>query len=143
MVDREPIVMTGNRGTLAEELLASTTFKDSLRMLLKHIDPESGPELVRTLLGKDPEVPMALLSVLPILANTFIRSALEFVSLLRSIYPSQLLAGMVESLLQDVDREALVSLIREARALGSELAPVLDAFARAVEDPSSTGKEAA
>ena len=56
----ERIGMMEGRISASRELLSSTTFKDGLRLFLKDIDPESGPELVRTLMGTDTEVPMAL-----------------------------------------------------------------------------------
>lgn len=139
----ERIGMTEGRISACRELLSSTTFKDGLRLFLKDIDPGSGPELVRTLMGTDVEVPMALVSTLPVVANTLIGMAMELVLQVRGRYPAPLLAGMAASLLQDVDRDTLASLIREARKLGRDLAPALSAFARAVEERSSAGEEVA
>ncbi|HOS97379.1 MAG TPA: hypothetical protein PLR71_01895 [Deltaproteobacteria bacterium] len=129
------------RTRVAEELLASTTFKDSLRMFLRNIDPGAGPGLVRTILGKDTEVPLAVMSSLPAMANCLIGIAMELVVQVRSIYPPPLLAGMVASLLEDVDRRSLACLIHELRDLGRDLAPAFSAFAKAVEEQSLKGKE--
>lgn len=129
------------RTRMAEELLASTTFKDSLRLFLRNIDPEGGPELVRTLLGKDVEVPLAVMSTLPAVVNCLIRMAMELVVQVRGTYPPPLLAGMVESLLEDVDRETLACLVSQVRDLGKDLAPVLNAFSQAVREQSREGKE--
>ena len=133
--------MTENRTRMAEELLASTSFKDSLRLFMKNIDPESGPALVRTLMGSDVEVPLAVMSTMPVVANCLIKIAMELVAQVRGTYPAPLLAGMAESLLQDVDRETLAGLIREIRDLGRDLAPAFSAFSRAVEEQSREGKE--
>jgi hypothetical protein len=108
---------------VADELLASTTFKDSLRLFLKNINPESGPVLVRTLMGRDVEVPLAVISAVPVVANCLI------------------LTAMTESLLQDVDRETLARLIREIRELGKDMAPVFRAFSESLEEQSSKEKE--
>jgi hypothetical protein len=132
--------ITEHRRRAAEELLASTPFKDSLRLFLKDIDPEAGPTLVRTLMGKDPEVPLAVMSTLPVVANCLFRTAMELVKLIRQ-YPPPLLAGMIEALLQDVDRETLSCLIREGRDLGKIIAPALSKLAGAVQEQSSAGKE--
>lgn len=137
---KERIGMMERRRLAAREVLSSTTFKDGLRLFLKDIDPGSGREFVRTLLETDAEVPMALVSTLPAVANTLIGMAMELVLQVRGRYPAPLLAGMAASLLQDVDRETLVCLIGEARKLGQDLAPALSAFARAVEEGSSAGE---
>ncbi len=129
------------RTRVAEELLASASFKDSLRLFLRNIDPEAGPGLVRTILGKDPEVPLAVTGALPVIANCFIKIAAELVVQVRRTYPPPLLAGMVESLLEDVDRQTLACLIHDLRDLGSDLAPVFGAFAKAVEEQALRGKE--
>jgi hypothetical protein len=126
---------------VAEELLTSTTFKDSLRLFLRNIDPGAGPGLVRTLLGKDVEVPLAVMSTLPAVANCLIGIAMELLVQVRGKYPPPLLAGMVESLLEDVDRESLKGLISQMRDLGRDLAPVIDAFSEAIQEQSREGKE--
>ena len=125
---------------VAEEILASTAFKDSLRLFLKNINPESGPVLVRTLMGRDVEVPLAVISAMPAVANCLIKIAMELVVQVRK-YPAPMLAGMTESLLQDVDKETLALLIREVRELGKDMAPVFRAFSESLEEPSSKEKE--
>ncbi|HPL65284.1 MAG TPA: hypothetical protein PLG94_02085 [Smithellaceae bacterium] len=125
---------------VAEEILASTAFKDSLRLFLKNINPESGPVLVRTLMGRDVEVPLAVISAMPAVANCLIQIAMELVVQVRK-YPAPMLAGMTESLLQDVDKETLALLIREVRELGKDMAPVFRAFSESLEEPSSKEKE--
>ncbi len=140
MDNRQDTGMLENQTKVAEELLASTSFKDSLRLFLKNIDPESGPALVRTLMGKDVEVPMAVMSAMPLIANCLIKIAMELVMQVRK-YPAPLLTGMTESLLQDVDRETLVRLIREMRELGKDMAPVFRAFSESLEEQSSKEKE--
>ena len=126
---------------VTEELLASTVFKDSLRLFLKNINPESGPVLVRTLMGRDVEVPLAVISAMPVVANCLIQIAMELVVQVRK-YPVPMLAGMTESMLRDVDKETLARLIREIRGLGRDMAPVFKAFAQSIEEQSFEEKEA-
>ena len=132
--------MIESRTRAAEELLASTAFKDGLRLFLKNIDPDSAPGLVRTLMGTDAEVPLALMSAFPAVANCLVKAAMELLTLIRQ-YPAPMLAGMVEALLKDIDTATLSRLIREARGIGRDLDPVLSAFVQAVEEQSSSGKE--
>jgi len=140
MDNRQDTGMLESRTKVAEELLASTSFKDSLRLFLKNIDPESAPALVRTLMGKDVAVPMAVMSAMPMIANCLIKIAMEMVVQIRK-YPAPMLTGMAEYLLQDVDRETLVQLIREIQELGKDMAPVLRAFSESLEEQSSKEKE--
>ena len=140
MDNRQDTGILENQTNVAEELLASTSFKDSLRLFLKNIDPESGPALVRTLMGKDVEVPMAVMSAMPLIANCLIKIAMEMVVQIRK-YPAPLLTGMTQSMLQDVDRETLVRLISVVRHLGKYMAPVFSAFSESLEESSSTAKE--
>jgi len=132
--------MIETRRMALEGLLASPTFKESLRLFLKDIDPESGPALIRTLLGKDVEVPLAVVGTIPVLANILIRTAMELVLQVRSKYPAPLLASMADSLLQDVDKETLAGLMKELRGLGRDLAPAWDSFRGS---PEAQGKEQA
>ncbi len=143
MDERQDLGMIEGRRRVAEELLASTTFKDGLRLFLKNMDPDDGPAMVRTLMGRDVEVPLAVTSSLPVVANCLIRSAMELVRLVRSQYPAPLLAGMAEALLKDIDRETLARLIREAGELGRDLAPAFSAFADALREQPQDGKEPA
>ncbi|HHO77372.1 MAG TPA: hypothetical protein ENN05_13225 [Deltaproteobacteria bacterium] len=141
MDETSNITMIERNRRIAEELLASTTFKDSLRLFLKNIDPEAAPALVRTLMGKDVEIPMAVISTLPVITNCLIKMAMEIVIQVRGKYPAPLLSSMTESLLEDVDRETLICLIKEIRGLGNDLAPAFNAFSQAIEEQSSKGKE--
>ena len=140
MDDRQETGILEKQIRVADKLLASTTFKDSLRLFLKNMDPESGPLLVRTIMGKDAEVPIAVISAMPVVANCLIQIAMELVLQVRK-YPASMLAGMTESLLQDVDKETLARLIREIRELGKDMAPVFRAFSESLEELSSKEKE--
>jgi hypothetical protein len=119
-----------------DELLAKTTFKDNLRALLQNIDPENSPQLIRTLMGKDPEVPLAIVCALPAIANCLIKAADELLTRIQDQYPSPLLQGFARSLLEEIDRESLARAITKAKQLSDELSPVI----REVFDPPEPEK---
>ncbi len=116
------------------ELLDKPAFKDSLRLFLKNIDPENSPLLVRTLLGRDIEVPLAVAGVLPSLANVVLLAACELIVQVREKFPAPLLAGFVESLLSEIDRDTLARLVVEIDGLGSDLGPVFGEAWKSVKD---------
>ncbi|MCK9265110.1 MAG: hypothetical protein M0R18_15075 [Deltaproteobacteria bacterium] len=109
-----------------DRLLSKTAFKDNLRALLRNIDPENSPRLVRTLLEKDPEVPLAIVCALPAIANCFIKAAEELLTRIQSQYPPALLQGFARSLLQEVDRESLARVAARVTQLGEDLSPVVN-----------------
>jgi hypothetical protein len=123
-----------SRSRVLEELFTKTAFKDSLRLFLKSIDPDSSAQLVRTLLGTDIEVPMAVVGALPAIANCFIKAGMELIMQVREKFQPVLLAGFVESLLDEIDKETLAILMAEGRALGNDLAPVFLAAWKVLED---------
>ena len=129
------------KATILDELLAKTAFKDSLRLFLKNIDPDSCPQLVRTLLGKDIEVPLAFAGALPVLANCFIKAGHELIIQVREKFPPPLLASFVESLLDEIDKETLASLITQARELGSDLSPLFLAVWKVIQDQATRREE--
>ena len=122
------------RANVLGELLDKTAFKDSLRLFLKNIDPETSPHLVRTLLGRDIEVPLAVAGALPALANAVIKAVCELIVQVREKFPAPMLASFVESLLSDIDKEDLARLIREINDLGNDLGPVFRSAWKAVQD---------
>ncbi|MGO9146939.1 MAG: hypothetical protein ACLQDF_11280 [Desulfomonilia bacterium] len=130
-----------SRSRVLEELLAKTTFKDSLRLFLKSIDPESSPHLVRTMLGTDIEVPLAVAGALPVLANCFIKAGHELIVQVREKFPPPLLASFVESLLDEIDKETLANLIVEAKELKNDLAPLFFAVWKVIQDQAARKEE--
>lgn len=108
-----------------DRLLSKTAFKDNLRALLRNIDPENSPRLVRTLLEKDPEVPLAIVCALPDIANCFIKAAEELLTRIQSQYPPALLQAFARSLLMEVDRESLARVAAMAKELSEDLSPAV------------------
>jgi hypothetical protein len=123
-----------SRSRVLEELFAKTAFKDSLRLFLKSIDPHGSTQLVRTVLGTDIEVPLAVAGALPAIANCFIKAGMELIVQVREKFPPEVLGGFVESLLDEIDKETLARLMAQGRALGKDLAPVFLAAWKALED---------
>ncbi|HQJ07671.1 MAG TPA: hypothetical protein PLF54_01625 [Deltaproteobacteria bacterium] len=111
-------------GRMIGELMEKTAFKDSLRALLQNIDPENGPQLVRTVLEKDIEVPLSIVSSLPGIANTLILMADELIRQVLEKFPPPLLTAFIESLLAEIDREALARVIEGSRQIVRDLSPV-------------------
>jgi hypothetical protein len=141
MEERSNMGYLETRSRIMEELLEKTAFKDSLRLFLKNIDPEDTARLVRILLGTDIEVPLAVTGALPVLANSLIRAGHELVVQVRDKFSPELLAGFAESLLEEIDKETLASLINDGRALGKDLAPVFQAAWKVVEDKAFKARE--
>ena len=106
-------------------LLSKTSFKDSLQALLRNIDPENSPKIIRTLMETDPEVLLSVMSALPAVADCVIRAADELLRRIRAQYPPELLQGFARSLLEEIDRESLARVISQARQLSKELSPVV------------------
>jgi len=125
---------------ILEELLGKTAFKDGLRSLLRNIDPENSPKLIRALMGKDIEVPLAIVSALPAIANCFIRIADELLVEVRGKFPPPLLAGFVASLLDEIDKEALARAVANSRGLAEDLTPVFQAAMKALEEGKKIGE---
>ncbi len=141
MEERSNMGYIETRSRILDELLEKTAFKDSLRLFLKNIDPNSCAELVRTLLGKDIEIPLALTGALPVIANCFIRACHELIVQVRDKFSPVLLASLAESLLDEVDKDTLAHLIAESRALGKDLAPVFLAVWEVIEHKTAQAGE--
>jgi hypothetical protein len=141
MEERSNMGFIETRSRIIDELLEKTAFKDSLRHFLKNIDPNSCAELVRTLLGKDIEVPLALAGALPVIANCFIKAGHELIVQVRDKFSPELLTSFVESLLDEIDKDTLARLIAESRALGNDLAPVFQAALNAIKDKTAQAGE--
>ena len=124
---------------ILEELFDKTAFKDGLRHFLRNIDPENSPKLVRTLLGKDIEVTLALMAALPELINALILALDELISQVRVKFPPALLNDFVRSLLDDIDREALTRVMTGTKELGDQLSPVFREALKAAHEQTKEG----
>jgi hypothetical protein len=82
------------------------------------------------------EVPLALMGALPSIANCLIRAIEELIIQVSEKFPPPLLAGFMESLLEEIDKEALARTITNAKGLAEDLTPVFQAAWKAIEERS-------
>lgn len=106
---------------ILRELIRSTLLKDILRTNLNAIHPESGSRTVKTLLGEDPEVFFGTASSLPVIINALMAALTELAVQLRDKYPPELLKSFLQSLYEDIDREAAAKCARAWADLASSL----------------------
>jgi hypothetical protein len=118
---------------ILETIMARPDFKEGLRALLNNIDPDNSPRLAQVILSKDIEIPLAFMCALPGMANIVIRMADEFVRQVNRMFPAPMLQSFAESLLSDIDYEALARAIEGVKGLGQDLAPVFDAALKNIE----------
>lgn len=117
------VINTTNR--MLAGFLNKPEFKENLRITLKNIDPESSPELVKTLLWQDIEVSLGLLGALPGVANSLIRAIDELLIQIVDKFTPDLLAGFVGSLLDEIDAVRLQRIIQNIQPLARDLSPLL------------------
>jgi len=139
MAEHEGRGIIDAQSRILEELLDKTAFKDGLRHFLRNIDPENSPKLVRAFLGKDIEVTLALVAALPELINALILALDELISQVREKFPPALLKDFVQSLLDDIDREALSRVMTGTKELGDQLTPVFREALKAAHEQTKEG----
>lgn len=120
-------------GTVAERLIESPNFKENIKALLRNIDPEESPELARTLLWKDPELTLAMLGALPVILNTLIRFVDETLKEVNDKFSPELLRGFMQSLADDIDKDAMRRIIQNGSVMYAALAPVFIELWREIE----------
>ncbi len=98
------------------ELLRTPRFKQAVKILLNSVDPESAPELARTLVWEDTDLFLSLLSTLPRLLNALVRLALELSEQLGNFTPD-LLDAYLGRLLEEVDGESAGEALGQAASL--------------------------
>ncbi len=137
---------TIDRGVLdaLDRMLASAigrpAFKDGARILLTNLDPQGAPQLVRTLLWRDVELPLGILGALPQLANILIGILAELLRQVEGKFSPELLDGFAASLLEDIDKQALAEILTRGQPLVARLAPLIE---RAWEEVQAQGPEKA
>jgi hypothetical protein len=123
-VNRAGLVDAANR--VSRELLRTPRFKAGLKMMLNSLDPDSAPDLVKTLMWEDTDVFLSLLGSLPAMVNIVFLSLRELTVQLDNFTP-EMLADFMAQLIEKMDGEAL------GEALGSTAL----LFARMGELPAS------
>lgn len=96
---------------VTQELLSTPKVKDAIKIIIKSLDPESAPGLVRTLMWKDPDLFLALAGAAPDLINALILGSKEAVEQVDKI-PPPLIAELVAKVIDKVDGEAVGCIIR-------------------------------
>mgnify|MGYP000918724687 FL=1 len=120
--------------TFLKELISKPALKDDLRAVLKSMDgPQTGRELVRTVLWQDLEFSLGLMGGLPIIANAVIRAFDELLAQLGDKFSPQLLHGFIASLLDDIDTATLGQAIKRLRPMLDTLSPLFRELMQAVE----------
>jgi hypothetical protein len=97
---------TRDRSGILRELIRSPLIKDILRVNLNEMNPKTGSQMVKTILGQDPEVFFGLISNLPVFINTLISAFTELAIQLKDKYPPEMLKSFLASLYEDIDKEA-------------------------------------
>jgi len=102
--ERKGVIEGGSRVT--RELMRSPRFRQTLRILLRELDPENTPLLVRALTQEDPELFLSLLGSLPAMANIGIEGAHELLRQLHEV-PHGTFIAFIPELIEGVEAEKL------------------------------------
>ena len=106
-----------------QELLKTPRFKESLKVIINSVDPQSAPGLVRTLMWEDAEVFLDIVGVLPEIINAFILGGKEMLVQAEN-YPPEMLADYLSQMLDKIDGEALGSSMARGSKLHGQLQEV-------------------
>ncbi len=121
-------------GRIARVLLNKPGFKANLALLLKHIDPDSVPDLVRTLIWEDVGVALSLADAVPKIANALIKAAEEAVTQVNDHFPPEFLREVIRIILADIDFAALMNVRTGFHRIMAEVAPL---FTPEEQDPGA------
>jgi len=89
------------------EVMKKPVLKQNLKNILKNIDPDSAPELAKTLLWQEPEFIMMILAALPSIANVVIKLLDQLLVEMVEKFPPDLLNGYFKGVFEDLDQEAV------------------------------------
>jgi len=112
---------------ILQVLLSKPVFKQNFKTLLQNIDPDSAPDMVRTLIWQDMEFMFSLIAALPRIANVFIKTADEILIQVKDKIPDGLLEGYIKDLVREIDTESMERLKENFSKLWEELSPVITA----------------
>jgi hypothetical protein len=107
------------------ELLRTPRFKQSVRIILRDLDPENARLLVKTLMWEDPEFTLSLLAAMPDILNAALASLDEMVAQ-GSTFPPVVLTGFIAGVVEQLDSRALGRAMGRALVLSSSLSAVKD-----------------
>ncbi len=109
---------------IAKALLNKPGFKANLALLLNHIDPDSVPDLVRTLIWEDVGVALSLADAVPKIANALIKAAEETVTQVNDHFPPEFLREVIRIILAEIDFVALMNVQTGFNRIMAEVAPL-------------------
>jgi len=114
---------------IAKVLLNKPGFKANLATLLNHIDPDSVPDLVRTLIWEDVGVALSLADAIPKVANACIKAAEETVTQINDHFPPEFLREVVRIILADIDLVAVGNITAGFSRIMAALEPLFSQVA--------------
>lgn len=112
------LVDAANR--VARELLRTPRFKEGVKIVLNSLDPESVPELVRTLVWEDADISLSLVGSLPEILDIAFIALRELVAQLGNFSPD-MLADFLGQVIEGLDGEALGEALGSLALLLSEM----------------------
>jgi len=119
---------------ILKELLKKPAFKDGVRTVIANIDPDSSRQLVRTLLWQDPEFSLGLISALPPIVNASISCIDELLIQLQEKISPLLLHDFLRSIASSIDREHLLSIIKNGKELYLIILAIADELIKETAD---------
>jgi len=123
---------------ILKALLSKPVFKQNITTLLQNVDPDSAPDMVRTLIWQDMEFMFSIIAALPRFANVFIKTADEILIQVKDKIPDGLLQGYISDLVQEIDTESVERIKENFSQLWDDLSPII---AAAYQINSNTGAE--
>jgi len=108
------------------QLLQSVAVKNGIRITLNNLDPAAARRLVRTILWQDAEFGLSLMAAAPALGNALIYLVDELTDQINDKYPPEMLADYLETVLSEIDRDALDRARQKAAAMITSLTPVIE-----------------
>ena len=110
---------------LLSNRLKNPAFKDSVRSVMQNIDPDSTPKLAKTIMWQETEFFLGLLGAVPRIANVFISLVDEILNELTQKFSPELLEGYVESMIDEIDKEAIKRIQVNYNNIFKNLTPIL------------------
>ncbi len=110
---------------VAQEILKTPRVKAGIKVIINSLDPQSAPQLVRTLMWKDADLFLSLIGAVPDLINGLLLGSKEVITQMKKI-PPPLIAELVAKVIDKLDGEAVGSIIRGGADLYRQTGEVPD-----------------
>jgi hypothetical protein len=125
--------LVGMTGAVLERFLEGPDFKENVKAMLRNINPEESPELVRTILWKDTDLILAIVAALPSIINVLIRAADMMIEEVNEKFSPELLRGFAKSLIDDIDKESAKRIVKNGTAIWTVLSPLFVELMRDIQ----------